>query len=441
MKFRGLIIAAVVLLILGGLLYWSNHRKKPDENITATNTTPIILNIISPADATTLTVKQKGAPPITLVRSGSRWQITSPQQFPADSSTVSSMLTSLAPLSSDRVVEEKATNLAAYGLSDPAFEVDVTTKDGRSTHLLFGDDTPTGDGLYVVHVGDPRVFTVAEYAKTSLNKSLTDLRDKRLVPIDSASVSTIDLIRKGDDIGFARIQNGWHIQKPQSYRPDNFEVDDMLQQLTTAKWDSAVTPDAAAKAFAKAAPLATVKLTGSAGTDSLDVRKDKDDYYAKSTAVPGTWKIDTSSSSSLGQDLGRSLDDFRSKQLFDFGYTDPDKIEYHSGPSSVVLTHTGQDWTSNGKKMDADSAEAVVSALRDLSAAKFVTSGFSTPTLDLIVTSNHGQRVEKVGIQKTNDGAIAKREDDSSLYALDAATINNLTSAIASLKPAAPPKK
>jgi len=47
--------------------------------------------------------------------------------------------------------------------------------------------------------------------------------------------------------------------------------------------------------------------------------------------MPGTWKIDSSAASSLDQDLTRTLDDFRSKQLFDFGYADPEKIEYHAG--------------------------------------------------------------------------------------------------------------
>ena len=441
MKFRGLIVAAAVLLVLSGALYWSQHRKTPDDSIAAANKTPRILDILSPANATTLTVRQKGAPPVTLVRSGLQWQITSPQNFPADSSTVSSMLTALNPLASDRVVEDKAGNLAPYGLSDPAFEVDVTTKDGRNTQLLFGDDTPTGDGLYAQRSGDPRVFTVAEYAKTSLDKSLADLRDKRLLPIESSSVSSIDLVRKGEDIDFARIQGGWHIQKPQSYRPDNFEVDDLLTQLTGAKWDASAAAGDAAKAFAKAAPLATVKITGSAGTATLDVRKDKDDYYARSSAVPGVWKIDTSSSSSLGQDLGRSLNDFRSKQLFDFGYTDPEKIEYHSGATSFELARTGNAWLSNGKKMDSESAEAVVTALRDLAASNFVTSGFTAPTIDITVTSNQGKRVERVQLQPTKDGAIARREDDSSLYALDSATINNLTTAIAGVKPAAPAKK
>ena len=36
MKFRGLLIAAVVLLVLAGVLYWSEHRKTPETTATAT---------------------------------------------------------------------------------------------------------------------------------------------------------------------------------------------------------------------------------------------------------------------------------------------------------------------------------------------------------------------------------------------------------------------
>lgn len=439
MKFRSLIVAAAVLLVLAGVLYWSQHHK-PAENAASTPNATAILKI-DPPTVTSLTVKQKGAQPFTLTRSGSQWRITSPGDYPADSSIVSAMLTSLAPLNSDSVVEDHATDLAQFGLSDPSLEVDVTGKDNKTSRLLLGDDAPTNGGLYVALGGDPRVFTAASYIKTSLNKSLGDLRDKRLLPIEASTVSSIDLTRKDQDIDFARIQNGWQIEKPQSYRADNYSVDDMLSQLTTAKWDPSVSADDAARDFGHATPVATVKLTGGAGPNALDVRKEKDNYFAKSSAIPGAWKIESASASSLGQSLSRGLDDFRSKQLFDFGYTDPEKIEYHSGATSIVLAHSGSDWLWNGKKMDADSAETVVSALRNLAAAKFLDSGFSTPTIDVTVTSNGGKRVEKIQIQKTADGAIAKRDDGPSLYSLDSTTVQGLTDAIAGLKPAAPEKK
>jgi hypothetical protein len=440
MKFRSLIAAAVVLLILAGVLYWSQHHKAAEDTAPAASTSPAILKV-DPATVTSLVVKQKGAQPVTLARSGAQWQITAPGAFPADSSAVSGMLSSLTPLNSESVVEDHATNLADFGLSDPSVELDIVGKDNQTSRLLLGDDVPTGDGVYVTLAGDPRVFTASSSVKTSLNKSLSDLRDKRLLPVDASSVSSIDLTHKGEDIGFARVQNGWQIEKPKSYQADNFQVDDWLQQVTGAKWDSSISTDDAAKAFAHAEPLATVKLTGSFGNDTLDVRKDKEDYYAKSSAVAGTWKVDSTTAASLGQALGHDVDDFRNKQLFDFGYSDPDKIEYHSGSTNLVLTHTNSAWWSNGQKMDPLGVELLVTALRNLAATKFVDSGFTTPQIELTVTANGGTKVEKVQIQTSSDGAIAKREDDPSLYSFDAAAINSLTNSIAGIKSAAPPKK
>jgi hypothetical protein len=143
----------------------------------------------------------------------------------------------------------------------------------------------------------------------------------------------------------------------------------------------------------------------------------------------------------LGQALGRSLDDFRDKKLFDFGFADPDKIEYHGGATSLVLTHTNDAWWSNGKKMDPVGVETLVSALRDLAATKFVDSGFTTSEIEIAVTSGGGKKVEKADIQKAGDGGIAKLEGDTTLYSLDGATIRSLTDAIAGVKPAPPEKK
>jgi hypothetical protein len=82
-----------------------------------------------------------------------------------------------------------------------------------------------------------------------------------------------------------------------------------------------------------------------------------------------------------------------------------------------------------------------VTGLRDLAATKFVDSGFTNPEISITVTSNSGKKVEKVEIQKNGDAALAKREDDPSLYSLDVATINGLTNAIAAIKPATAARK
>ena len=89
----------------------------------------------------------------------------------------------------------------------------------------------------------------------------------------------------------------------------------------------------AADAFASGTPVATVKVTDPSGTQELQVRKNKDDYYAKSSVVAGVYKV----SNDLGTGLDKSLDDFRNKKLFDFGFNDPNKIEMHMNGSKSYL--------------------------------------------------------------------------------------------------------
>ena len=135
--------------------------------------------------------------------------------------------------------------------------------------------------------------------------------------------------------------------------------------------------------------------------------------------------------------LEKGVDDFRNKKVYDFSFADPNKVEIHSGAKGYVFTRSGTDWMSNGKKTDVDSVGPLISDLRELSADSFVESGFSTPTAEITVTSNNGQQVEKVSIAKADGAYIAKRENETTLYHLPAATVEALLKAADDVKPAA----
>lgn len=435
MKFRGLIAAVVVLAGLGGWLWWS--QKHPAKPASEQPTQPVLFKVDEHA-VTSLTLTGKGAQPVTVVSSGSgAWQITAPAEYRADADTVNAIIRSLSDLHAKSVVDEHAVNLAPYGLSDPAVTVKVDERNSQSASLSIGDKTPTGGGYYAMIPGTARVYTVDTSVESSLAKSLNDLRDKHLLPVQAAAVNSLEITSKGQDIAIARKPGGWQIQKPQPFRTDNYAVDDLVQQLTSATFDPATNPADAAATFAKATPVATVKLTSASGTDTLEVRKLKTDDYAKSSATEGAWKIEPS----LADTLGRGVDAYRNKQLFDFGFTDPNRIDYHAGSTSVSLERKATDWYSNGKKMDMASASALVDAIRGLSASKFVDSGYSKPDMDLTVVGNDGKDTATAHFHKTPDGAIAERDDSPGLYFFDSTTMNNLETAISGLKPAAPATK
>src|SRR5579864_2342147 len=180
MKMNSLLVAAIVLAALSGVLYWSNHRKPAENAVKVSADTPPKILTLTQADIAKVDIKRKSGDEVELAKdSAGKWQIAGAKPLRADQNEVSSMLSTLSSLSSERLIEEKAGNLADYGLAQPGVEVDVTEKDNKTQKLLIGDNTPAGNATYVTLAGDPRVFTLASYSKTSLDKSAKDVRSKR----------------------------------------------------------------------------------------------------------------------------------------------------------------------------------------------------------------------------------------------------------------------
>lgn len=439
MKPRNLAIAAFILAVLTWFLYWSNlHKPAAETSKISADTPPAILKL-DQSSITKIELKKKDGDPIVLTKSGSgEWQITAPKQFRADQGAVTTIASTVSSLNSERVIEDKASDLQNFGLDQPALEVDLTAKD-KTQKLLLGTDTPAGGAVYAMLAGDPRLFTVASSTKTSLDKNVNDLRDKRLLPVDADKISQVEITRKNFTIEFGRNKDGWQILKPKPMRADSVQVGDLVRDLTNAKLDaSSADAKQQASEFSHAAAVATASLIAESGTQQLQVRKNKDTYYAKSTAVEGAYKIE----SSLGKALEKNVDDFRDKKLFDFGYNDPEKIELHNADKSYFLTRGtagADDWWSNGKKIDGANVESVVSDLRDLTATGFPASGFSAPTINISVVSEAGKHTEKVEIAKSGDHYIARRENDPTLYELGASAVDDLLKAAQDLKPTAPP--
>ena len=442
MRLRGLMVAAVALAALAAGLYFSNKQKSAEAaKPTPPADAPAKIFTLPEADVTRISLKKKGADETVLEKNNSgKWQLTAPKQYLADQEALAQLVTAASNVTSDRVVEGKASDITGYGLHSPTLEVVITTKNGQTKKLLFGDDTPTNSGAYVMLQGDPRVFTVASFAKTGLDKSINDLRDKRLLTFDQDKLSRVELIAKKQDIEFGRDKDQWQIVKPKPLRADGLQVEEFIRKLKDAKIDLAISAEDAKKAttaFSSGTPVATVKITDPSGTQQIEIRKSKEDYYAKSSAAEGIQKV----TSDLATGVDKGVDDFRNKKLFDFGFAEPNKIEMHDGGKTYAFQKAGEDWTANGKKMDSTSVQSFLDKLRDLSASKFVDSGFTTASTDITVTSNDGKRIEKVLISKQGSDYVAKRENEASLYALDAKIVDELSKAAADVKEAPPPKK
>jgi hypothetical protein len=436
MRIRGLLIAAVLLAALGAGVWYSNRQQGASADERPKDAPPLIAKI--PEDQI-LELRFRRGPDVTVVKrvEQAKWTIVEPRPLEIDTTTLQQVTTALADLASDRIVEEQASDLAPFGLANPSYQLEILKKDGKTVKLLFGDETPSGTAFFVKLEGDPRVFSLANYTKSTLDKSWKDLRDKRLLTADSDKLSRVEIAAKGQTTELGRInQNEWQILKPRPARADSFQVADFVSKITGSTMSAEGEADAE-KLFAAGAPVATIQLTGPAGTQKLEVRKNKDDFYARSSQVEGVHKL----AKDVGEAAARDFEAFRNKKLFDFGFNEPTRVEVRKD-SVVTVREKGPDgWMSGGKKQDTASVANFIDKLRDLTAAGFREGAAPAATLELAVTSGDGKRTERVTLGQQGGKWIAQRAGEPALYELDGKIVDELLKAHADVKEAPPPPK
>src|SRR5260370_27240807 len=124
MKSKGLLTASFLLLVLTGVLWWSNKRAAKADKEPVESTTTKLVSI--PEDQfREIEIKHLAGETVHLQCNDSKWQITLPKSLPADANAVSSILSTLSSLSSDRPVEDNVASLHQYGPAQPAIASDI----------------------------------------------------------------------------------------------------------------------------------------------------------------------------------------------------------------------------------------------------------------------------------------------------------------------------
>jgi hypothetical protein len=430
----GLLAALGVLIVLGGLVWWTNKHPKPVESTTPPS--PKILTVAED-QIEAVRIAKPGSAPVVLKKLAGKWEIAEPKAMPADQDAVKSLIGSLAALTADRLIDEHPGSLNEFGLTNPPEEVDVTVK-GTVNKVLIGSDTPSGSDAYVKLESKPAVYTIASSTKSNFDKSVNDLRDKRLLPFNQDKVTSVSLTSKGPAFEFGKNSQGeWQITKPKPLRADTQQVDDLVRKLKDAKMDLAAGADDQKKnasEFAAATRAGTATVTDNSGPETVEVRQAKDkSYYAKSSAVEGIYKL----AGDLGDGIkDKDLDSFRNRKLFDFGFTDPTKIEING----AGYQKSGDKWNGPSGQYDSGTIQSVIDKLRDLTAAKFSDKMQGTQTLAIAVTSGDKGKLEKVTINKAGEEYDAQREGEPSIYVLDSKVFDELQKSISGIKPYQAPK-
>lgn len=444
MQVRRLLIAVAVLAALSALLWWSNKNPEDPSKKAAGTTKPVNLISLRNADLVDVSVQRKDEAALRVHKNpaSNRWEMVTDPQIPTNSQEAVDLVTNAVTVTSEKLVDENATDLIQYGLEPPQITLELKDKAGKVEKLFVGDKTPVGEMFYARRPNEKKIYTIQNSYKIGFDRTVNDLRDKRLVILDESKLSGLEIVRKPETLQFAKNSRSlWQFVKPQPFRTDAVVVDELLSKVKEAKFDPALSLEDQKKnaaAYASAPVLATLNLTDGAGPKTLEIRKTKDNlHFAKSSTVPGIFKV----ADELGASVGKSLDDYRSKKLMDFGFEDPTRIEIKSADKTSLIEHKSGDWLLNGKKVDSASFMPFLDALRAFSAMKFVPGGFTSPAFQVTITEKDGKTIEKLMIAKVGNFHYAKREGESGEYEVDPKTIADLEAALKAVKEAGAVKK
>lgn len=445
MKTRGLwstLALVVVLAGLGAYIYFvlnkqtdsaasSSKQEKVFPSVTSDKIDEV--RVSSSAGDSTALKKENGA-----------WQIVQPAPAKADDNEVNGIASALASIEVTRVIDENASNLNDYGLSNPRIEVDFKAagdKDYRK--LLIGEKTPTGGGLFAMRGGDKRVLSIPAFQETTFDKKTFDLRDKTLIKFDRDKVDKIDIVANDKPVDFAKDGGDWKIVKPVAAKADFGSVEGLIGKVQSAQMKS-IAADAPSpadlKKFGLDKPQEVVELAAGSSKATLQIGGKADDntVYARDASKSMVVTIDKS----LVDDLTKSADDYRVKDLFQFRAYNANHVEITRGDQKIVLDRVKGEgdkpdkWrrsSPNPADVDRDKVDGALAKLANMRAASFVDSaaktGLDKPAMTVSVKFDDNKKEEKVTFAKVGDDTYASRGEPGAMK-IEAADYTDVNKAI-----------
>jgi len=420
-KYLNTLIALALLgAVYAGLTYWD--KRKGSQSKSAASTAQEKLFAVESSHVKAFTIKPRDGESITCQREGSNWIVIEPRKLAADSSAVSSLLSSLTNATIDQVVEQKPANLRDFGLDSPSVTLDVTTDaKPQNFELRLGDETPTGGGVYAQAAGNPRVVTLASYLKATLDKKLFDLRDKHVVTIPAAQLQRIEVQAKGKHFTLIKNPEGvWDLLLPPAVRADRFVAEGMVNRLENLNMASVAAEEK--KNLGKygfGTPELTVKLGGGGATQTLTLgKKEGTSYYAVNSALDPVFTLDSGFVSEFEKDPS----DLRSKDLFTFASFEVKRLEVETpGGSRTFVKQPQNKWKQTDpapKDIPVNKVEALLDKLRDLRAESFPKSeklgefGLTKPPYRFKAQFGDNNETETVELAKVGDHVYGRREHD-----------------------------
>jgi len=437
---RSTILLVAVLAGLGAYIYFVTW-KLPEGGATDAKKLEKVFAGYEADKVEEIKVMSAAGDATTLRKEGGVWQVTQPITAVASESEVSGITSALGQMEVGRVVDENPTNLNDYGLSNPRIQIDFKAAGDKDyKKLLVGDKSPTGSDIFAKRNDDKQVFLIPSFQETSFNRTTFDLREKSVLKFDREKIDGIDVTSSGKTLTVAKEGGDWKITKPVQTKADFGSVEGLVGRLQSVQMKSIVAdnpPAADLKKYGLDKPEATVNLSAGSTRATLLIGGKAEDntIYARDASRPAVVTVE----SALLDDLKKSADDYRRKDVFEFRPFNANRIEMTRNDQTVVLERVkGQGenapdtWrrvTPSAKDVERDKSDSLLSKLSNIRAASFVEStaktGLDKPALTVSVKFDDGKKEEKVTFGQAGSDVYVSRPGEPGAAKIDAADFND----------------
>ncbi|MDY6913363.1 MAG: DUF4340 domain-containing protein [Planctomycetota bacterium] len=183
-----------------------------------------------------------------------RWGIVRPVSAPADEKQVRNLIDKLTSVQAVEFVADKPKKLAPFGLAEPRLTVRLRLKaqeptpatasapaetrpaEGKSFGLALGSQSK--DNVYAKLLDAPCIFLVPADLLEKLQPKLTDLRDKQVMPVNSADVERVELALPSGDVTLTKQDGQWFMQAPFEGAADSRSVENLLKKINSLQASS-----------------------------------------------------------------------------------------------------------------------------------------------------------------------------------------------------------
>jgi hypothetical protein len=408
-----------------------------------------------------VTAKGEGT---SLERDGaSDWKITAPIQAAADKMPVDAIVDKLAGLKRLRGVDG-ASDLKEFGLAQPRIKIVLTLSNGKTAELDIGDDNPY-DGTLFVKTGDSGDVDICEGAlKYPLDKSLFDLREKRVFEFDDGELSHLDVVTPKLAYSLVRgSSTDWKIAAPLQAKADAAKSQQLAASLKNLKASRFATEIATADDLKKygldhAGFTVNVTLGKEAAQKTLVLTSvhegSQDHVYVKRAAAPWIAEVPNS----ILKDLDLTVMDLLDKTVLDFQQQDAIALKFTVGNLTFGAdrhrTKTdagfGQDnWTmtapalGDAKRWKASSILSTLETIKgativadNATQAQLVTYGLLQPEKTATVIGEGGKVLAELLVGKTESTkkVYVKSAASPRVYEVDSYRLTQLPANVTDLQ-------